>query len=57
MKMNFKIIREGNAFYETDDECMQKKEQKSTNLYNSNSLKNTTSRKQNSSSYYIRSSK
>lgn len=43
--MNFKIIREGNSFYETDEQCMQKKQRKSSNQYNSS--KNTTTRKQN----------
>lgn len=26
--MRFKIVMEGNAFYEIDDECLRKKEQK-----------------------------
>lgn len=44
--MNSKIIREGNAFYETDDLCMQKKEKKNSNYSSSNSFNNTTARKQ-----------
>lgn len=45
--MNCKIIREGNAFYETDEQCMQKKERKSSNRNYSDSFKNTASQKQN----------
>lgn len=45
--MNYKIIREGNAFYETDDQCMKKKERKSASQNNLNPPKNTDSSKPN----------
>ncbi len=38
--MNSKIIRNGNAFYETDDECMEKKEKTSSEIISQTYRKN-----------------